>query len=401
MYDDALKICRVEELSGVNSAKIGVERFDDLPQPTGVANYASRLLSAAIPLLPQFEFRVYDAGSWATLNKGQRAKSRLSIAQDSNLRAYLRKVSVVRAVYSALRTALFSRSVRKAGLSFFHALNFRPPDFGVPFLPVIHDLSYKRFPNFHPAERLRWLDALDNRIGHGSVVQTVSEFSACEIESYFGIPRSDIAVIYPMVSDLYIRHIPNASTLGLFGLADRSYFLSVCTMEPRKNLKTLVDAYSMLPLVIRRRVPLVLVGAGGWGELGFTVAANRLEREGSLLRLGFLPEAILADLYAHSLALCYSSLYEGFGMPVAEALCFDCPLILSDIPSLREASFGRGDFVHPLDVDAWRATLLAAAEGGPITSAHPNGVALVQSRQEVASVSTALGNLYLRMLEKV
>lgn len=151
-----------------------------------------------------------------------------------------------------------------------------------------------------------------------------------------------------------------AETLRRLGIDKGGFFLSVGTMEPRKNHATLFAAYAMLPPEMRRRFPLVQVGQPGWGKVE-PVHLDRLTAEGSVRILGYADEAMLHTLYSSARALLFPTLYEGFGMPVTEAMAAGLPVIASDIPVMREVAGGAADFVETLDAEGWAQAILEAA----------------------------------------
>jgi alpha-1,3-rhamnosyl/mannosyltransferase len=130
-------------------------------------------------------------------------------------------------------------------------------------------------------------------------------------------------------------------------LPPAGFVLAVGTLEPRKNLPRLVEAYRTLPVEVQRAHPLVIVGARGW-RIGATMAA--LQSLGDRCRrLGHVSDAALAELYRRCAVFCYPSLGEGFGLPVLEAMAAGAPVLTSQLSSLPEVG---GDAVAY--VDPWR-----------------------------------------------
>jgi glycosyltransferase involved in cell wall biosynthesis len=195
------------------------------------------------------------------------------------------------------------------------------------------------------------------------VIQTISEFTASEISAIFGVGRSRVVVPYPAAAPIFSwpQRGASAGILASFGLQCGCYALTVATLEPRKNLRTLVAAFSRLPAAVRMQMPLCVVGAAGWGDLALPAPTRALEREGSLRFLGYVPDAQLRGLYAGARVMLYPSFYEGFGMPVIEAMACGAPVVASAGSSLPEAVGKFGRLVEPLDVEAWSAELLRAA----------------------------------------
>lgn len=126
--------------------------------------------------------------------------------------------------------------------------------------------------------------------------------------------------------------------------------LAVGTLEPRKNLPRLVQAYARLEPELQERHPLVVVGPVGW-EMGETSEALRSLGERCLM-LGYVSDAALGELYRRAAVFCYPSLGEGFGLPVLEAMAAGAPVLTSDLSSLPEVGGDAAEYVDPLDVGA-------------------------------------------------
>ncbi len=221
----------------------------------------------------------------------------------------------------------------------------------------IHDLSWIRYPETHPKERVaimnRILPLALERVQH---VLTDSEFVRQEVIDEFGVSEERVTATLLAPRALFKPRdaVSCAATLTKHNLQQRSYFLVVGTLEPRKNVETAVRAHAGLPEAIRRRFPLVLVGMRGW-------LTSRLEGElkapverGEVRPLGFVTDEQLADLYSGTTALLYPSVYEGFGLPPLEAMACGSPVITSNVSSLPEVA-GTAAVTHdPMDTDALR-----------------------------------------------
>jgi alpha-1,3-rhamnosyl/mannosyltransferase len=230
---------------------------------------------------------------------------------------------------------------------------------GVPILPVVYDLSHVRYPGTHPAERLRRMEPLADMLQTCAVIQTISEFSRAEIASHYGIAADRIFVVPPAASRTYrpLGQVASTPHLHTQGLSFGSYLLAVGTLEPRKNLRTLITAYSQLAPAERARVPLAIVGGAGWGNIDLPREAEALKQEGALRFLGALPDPVLRSLYEGAIALLFPSLYEGFGMPAVEAMSCGTEVVHSVNTSVDEITNGLCRSVDALDVDAWAAEM--------------------------------------------
>jgi alpha-1,3-rhamnosyl/mannosyltransferase len=227
----------------------------------------------------------------------------------------------------------------------------------------------------------------------------VSAFTAEEIVSQFHFPADRIHLAPPGVAPHFWRDSPPPTErLADFGLVSQGYYLCVGTFEPRKNLATLVAAYSRLPPEIRDRIPLVLAGAPGWGDYGRSALWDRLMAKGQLRLLGYVPDSRLPELYGGAIALCMPSLYEGFGMPVAEALAGGTPALVSNAGALPATAGPGGITLPPLDVEAWTEAMAAMAQDGALRSrlaehgrSHGRSFRWDQSAAVVAAALVAAG----------
>jgi len=212
---------------------------------------------------------------------------------------------------------------------------------------MIHDLVPLHHPEWVHARTLRMHAAkYEHASKTADVVIVNSQFTADDVVRTLGIPPARVHVAYPGIDPAFVP-FGERRELG------RPYLLTVATLEPRKNLETLVEAYG---LVTDLDVALVVVGAAGWGE------QPALERDG-IIRLGYTPPGELAALYRGAAAVVYPSRYEGFGMPIVEAMACGAPVVASAHPSLDEAAGDAALRAVPDDALAIAAAIRTALEG--------------------------------------
>lgn len=227
-----------------------------------------------------------------------------------------------------------------------------------PTITTICDLSVLETPQFHPADRLAyWRREFDKTVATTTAWIAISAATRDAMVRRLGLSSRNIHVIplasrWPTVPDDWSP----AAVRRQLGLPDR-YFAYLGTLEPRKNLTTLLDAYAQLPATFRRYAPLVLAGMPGWGDANFWRLLCEHPIAGDVLWTGYVTDAQAAALVRGALALAYPSLYEGFGLPALEAMALEVPVVASRIPSLEEVCGDAAILVEPTDVRAWTSAL--------------------------------------------
>ena len=231
-----------------------------------------------------------------------------------------------------------------------------------PAVATVHDISHLRHPEYHPAERLRELARLVDSIDRSRRVITASRFSRGEIAAVLGVPENLIDVVSPAVSDRFRPHRAEARELvrQRYRLPD-GYILFCGTLEPRKNVPRLMQAFSRLPAALQYRYPLVLAGGRGWHRGEFEAMLAQLANP-NILPLGYVNFDDLPALYSAATIFAYPSLYEGFGMPVLEAMASGTAVVTSRTSSMPEVAAGAALLVEPGDVVAIADALEALLE---------------------------------------
>jgi alpha-1,3-rhamnosyl/mannosyltransferase len=240
----------------------------------------------------------------------------------------------------------------------FHGPNyFLPPcaDIGVA---TIHDLSVFKFPETHPVERIKQFERdFVSSIGRAAHLITDTETTRREVIDFLAWPAERITAVPLGVSPIFTSRsgAEMGPCLASYGLVGGVYVLCVSTIEPRKRIGNLLKAYQALSPRLREQYPLVLVGTTGWLSEGLHEEVNRLSRQGWLRYLQFVPEADLPLLYAGARAFVFPSRYEGFGLPVLEAMASGVPVITSNCSTLPEVTQGAALLVESDDIDALTA----------------------------------------------
>lgn len=214
----------------------------------------------------------------------------------------------------------------------FHTTNLlRHPPRRTRLTTTIHDLTCWLMPQLHPAANLRAERSFAAVLKRADRAIAVSQNTKEDAVRVLGLPPEKIDVIHSGVPDEFFAVGPDAvAAVRARYRLERPYVLFIGTIEPRKNIETLLDAYHALSGSVRDEFEIVIAGPIGWAP------AHTAARLGEARYLGYVPEADIAPLTKGASVLAYPSLYEGFGFPVAQAMAAGVPVVTSNCSSLPE-----------------------------------------------------------------
>ena len=327
-------------------------------QGAGIGRYSREVLSRVVPLMP-------DAG-WTLFRTRDGMGSpyvRENAFDGERVRTVTAPFSRRRAdqLWHRLRMPLDVRLIAGA-VDLVYSPDFTaPPAFGPPRVVTIHDLAFLTHPERTTPALRRYLGGVVPReVTRATHLVAVSEATRAEVVELLAVPPAKVTVVRNGVD----RRFLDAETLSAEQRArlklPEAYMLMVGTIEPRKNHDAVLRVLDQLTTTLR--VPLVIAGRAGWGCEATLLAAKRLERQGKVVLLDYVPETDLPSLIASAAVLIYPSWTEGFGLPVIEALATGVPVITGTAPALREAGGDLACYVDPGSDEEIRVAIEAVLE---------------------------------------
>lgn len=228
---------------------------------------------------------------------------------------------------------------------------------------ILHDIQYKRYPQYHSAKRRAWLDFyLPRMFAAADAVVLISHSELALVREYFGDAIAERCSVVHNAIDFGRLEGGTPGNAGPAGA--HRYILSVCHQFPHKNVTTLLDAFAR----VARRDPalhLYLVGSASEANRAFVSSALPEAVRDRVHLTGFVSDADLGQLYARAEIFVLPSLYEGFGMPAVEALGMGVPTLVSNAYALPEVTLGYAGLIDdPLDADAWAGKIEATIASG-------------------------------------
>jgi len=323
--------------------------FDANPlvkQKTGVGFYTEGLIKA-LSEIPELELSGHFFAGRGPVSELPKAKN-LSYTSNSWLVGMLAKG--LRKLGIRLPWELLAR--RRADVLLFPDFTTWPSLFGKPEIVVVHDLTYIDLPQFVRKRNLKYLQRYVKRDAQrAALVLTISEFTKRRLMEAFSLPAGKILV----------EPIPPAKTIAakkISGLP-KKFILFIGTIEPRKNLGNLLEAYALLPDDLKGEYALVIAGGSGWDSQETLARIKQFQTDKlNIVALGYVDPPTRSALYQQAAVVAVPSFYEGFGMPVLEAMSYKAPVIASSIDALKEVGGQAAMYFDPHSVDSIRNCLI-------------------------------------------
>jgi glycosyltransferase involved in cell wall biosynthesis len=273
-----------------------------------------------------------------------------------------------------------------------------------PSVVTIHDTTLWMFPRYHPRRRLLAMRPLiPAGARHAKAIIAVSAATKRDVVRTLKVSDEKVHVIYEAAAP-HFRPLPRTGAVEAvrqkYGLPE-SFILYVGTIEPRKNLLRLLQAFELVRLQGGQARALALVGSRGWNDATILASVERMGLDGSVRVLGHAPAEDVVALYNLADVVALPSLYEGFGLPVIEAMACGTPVVTSPNGSLAEIAGTAAEFVDPTQVESIAAGLTSVlSDGGKRAALRTAGLqraaefswdaAAEQTRRVYEAVSTGL-----------
>ena len=335
--------------------RIGIDYTAAARQRAGIGRYARELATALLRLESPHEYIVFAASGglgerdWRPETGKSRVQFRtLPLSDDWMARLWQR-----------LRLPI-PVEVITGPLDVFYSPDFVLPPTRLPTrtLLTVHDLSFLRYPDAFVPSLRRYLErAVPRSVARATRVLADSEATRADLITLLEVPPEKVEVLYSGVGARFRAEREPGEMDRLraqYGICEQPYVLSVGTLQPRKNYVRLIRAAARLGSGVR----LVIAGGRGWLYEGILAEA---EEHGERVRLlGFVDDADLPALYRNAALFAFPSLYEGFGLPVLEAMACGVPVVCSNAPSLPEVAGEAALLVDPLDTDGLAGAMTRA-----------------------------------------
>ena len=318
--------------------RIGIDARLVYYSQAGITQYTLRLIQGLAEIERENEFIIL-----------QSRKDKHIIVDQPNFK----RVSLWTPSHHRLEQVALRLEISRLGLDVLHSPDFIPPfRRNCKSIITIHDLAFLLYPHFLTKESARYYGQIDQAVKRTDHIIAVSESTRQDIIRLLGVPEHKITVIYESANPIY-RPVNDQEALEQTKRKHHitgDFILFVSTIEPRKNLPTLLKAYRQLLDSYKDNVRLAVVGRRGWLSEEVFALLEELKLTNDVLFLGRVSVEDLLHLYNAAQLLVQPSFYEGFGLPPLEAMACGTPVVVSNVSSLPEVVGDAALLVDPDDV---------------------------------------------------
>jgi len=388
-------------MAGDGGHVIGIDATAALTQGGGIGRYTRELVHALVAAAPDNRYTLFSARPPATLP----VPDSLPVAPHVVHRpAPLDERWLYRLWYRA-RIPLPVQTFT-GRLDLFHSPDFVLPPVGggIPTLLTVHDLSFVHYPDTFPARLVAYLSrVVPHSVARASHILADSEATRRDLAALWNVPADKMTVLYSGVNARF-HPVTDAAALAAvrarYGLGERPIVLAVGTVQPRKNYTLLVRAFRAVAAT--QPHALVIVGGRGWLTEGLAAEIARQGLGERVVMPGFVDDADLPALYSAAALFVFPSLYEGFGLPLLEAMACGVPVISSDASSLPEVAATGGApaalLLSPEDEAGWSAAMLRLLADAAARQRLIAAGAVQAARFTWPAAARQLAGLYDRLL---
>lgn len=349
---------------------------------TGLGNYGRTLLSALMHNYPEHDYVAYTPGIRDDLMQQVEGAYHIKLPDTRWQKAWP----------SLWRSYGIANDILRDRTDIFHGLSNEIPfglaQRGIPTIVTIHDVIFRKHPEQYPAlDRMVYHIKTAYAVKHANCIIAVSEETKQDLLKWYGVPENKIEVIHPIVTS--VTFSPDKTNDSL-----TPYFIYVSAFESRKNHKQLIDAYGLIAGKVDEELWLIGHGGRKKKEVSAYIAAKGLENKIRILEN--VSNEKLPELYRNATALVYPSLFEGFGIPVAEAALCKTAVIVTENSAMQEAGGPEALTVNPYQTQDIADKMYAIASNHDLRKRIANAVYQHALRFNPHDTAKKLMSLYNR-----
>lgn len=380
------------------SYRIGFDITAAVCQGAGIGRYSRELVYALLKHESQFHYRLISARPTIDLHPSDPILS----AENASYRSLRLSDRWLYRIWHRLRLPL--RADWLTGqIDLFHSPDFVLPPLGwrMPAVLTVHDLSFLHYPETFTPSLLKFLNqAVPRSIKRATHILADSEATRADLIDAWPVVAEKVSVIYSGVSPLF-KPVADSSLIQLtrekFRLGKEPYILSVGTLQPRKNYEMLFRAFH--DVAKNLSIKLIIVGGLGWMYDHIQAEIEALGLSGKVLLLGYVADSELPALYSGARLFVFPSLYEGFGLPVVEAMACGVPVLSSNASSLPEVAGTAALMLSPDDQEGWAREMIKILED-PEKRTKMIAAGFLQARNfRWKKSAQAVVEIYMRLVE--